>query len=186
MGASEAIQNYLDRIDHAVSLPTLFDAIAGHTTDEIADAAHQLAEDRAVNRVSVMTVNRKFFYAFYSVRIPTTIIHAPLVAAEPGPHILSQLPPVLSTDEAVDVLQRAGWVPEPETVTVERRGPDRRKLTAIDVIMRWKLPYRLSRIIDIIGGARTRPLTDTDAELVVRLVRDHVKPTEKESDSIAV
>jgi len=55
---------------------------------------------------------------------------------------------------------------------VERRVA---RLTAMEVIDRWKLPYRLSRIIEIVSAARRRDLGAEDAAMVTGLIRDHVK-----------
>lgn len=178
MSACEAIQAYLDGVEHAVGLPLLIAALPELTPDDIKAGTRQLYEDRAINRVLVKERNGHVFYVFYSLYIRTANIYRDpdQVAIDAEPETL-QLPAVLSPDQAVDVLQRGGWTPEPEVVTVERRVSDRRaqpRLAVMDVLERWCLPYRLARIVEIVASTRRRSLTLEDAALVRRLVREHV------------
>lgn len=205
VSTKEAVLQYLDSINNGVLLPVLHAALIDHDIEDIKAATRELYEERAINRLSVKA-SKGHLFVFYSLYIrtinvprpdrpltelaqvvadmatPAPVVPAPEVDLsplfEPVPAPLPAGP--LTPDEAVDVLTRGGWVPEPEIVTVERRVADRRapRIGIMDVIDRWKLGYRLSRIIEIVGCARRRQLTEDDAEMVVRLIREHVKPAD--------
>lgn len=186
VSTKQAVVDHLDGLHHAVTLGLLVNALPEHSVDDIKAATRELYDERAINRVSVKAPKGGFFYVFYSLYVRTVNVYrdepeappAPAPEPEPTAEPALALDAPLTPDEAVDVLTRGGWVPEPEVVTVERRVADRRasRIGVMDVIDRWKLGYRLSRIIEIVGGARRRPLTEDDAELVVRLIREHVTP----------
>jgi hypothetical protein len=187
-----AILDYLDSVHHGATLTVLAAELQGHTLDDLKAATRALYDDRAINRVSVKAPKGSgYFYVFYSLYVRTVNVYRddrpPAPAPEPAVDLvaLQAPPPVpagpLTPDQAVDVLTRGGWSAEPEeVVTVERRVADRRKprIGIMDVIDRWRLGFRLSRIIEIVGAARNRKLTEEDAELVVRLIREHVKPAD--------
>lgn len=116
-------------------------------------------------------------WAFFALSVRPVRGQALELLAQPDPQ---QLPAVLSTEQAVDVLERAGWKAEPEVVEplpavmAERRGPDRRQLTVLEVIRRWRLPYPLARVVDLIGTSRAQ-LGRDDAALAIKMLREHVR-----------
>lgn len=190
VSTKEAVRDYLDGINSAVMLPVLHAALIDHDLEDIKAATRELYEERAINRLSVKAPKGHFF-VFYSLYVRTVNGYrqdrpaAPALTVEPAVGLAVLQAPVpagpLTPDEAIDVLTRGGWEAGPEEVVmVERRVVDRRKprISIMDVIDRWKLGYRLSRIIEIVGAARNRKMTEEDAELVVRLVREHVKPAD--------
>jgi len=190
------IVDYLDSMRNGVPMTVMAEDMHMFDVEDLKAATKELFDDRRINRVSVKGGNGRFFYVFFSLythtvgghrldEAPTHANLAPapepereLIAAEKAPtdSVVAELvvAPVLSPEEAVDVLRRGGWEPEPETVVrpVERRVA---RLTAMEVIDRWKLPYRLSRIIEIVSAARRRDLGAEDAAMVTGLIRDHVK-----------
>lgn len=160
----DAILAFLDGVHYGVNLTMLIQSLPDHSPDDLKNATRALYDERAINRVSVLGTNERYYYVFYSIYVHTTMVHR---ADERGP--------LLTIEEATAVLEEAGWRAEPEEVT-ERRAAER--IGIMDVIDRWKLGFRLSRIIEIVGGARNRKLTHADADAVVTLIRDHLRGQE--------
>lgn len=159
----------INGLDAAVSVPSLLRILNVSHVDHAAvvTTAQALHAEGLIGRIPVAPPTGSYFAYF------------PL-------HLLSEALPVslpqnLTTEQALAVLERAGWKPEPEVVTIEeRRVADRRapRYGVMDVVDRWRLPFRLSRIIEVIGGARNRKLTRDDAALVIRMIREHVRGAE--------
>lgn len=182
MNTADAIQAYVDSIDHAVSLATLIAVLPDHSAEGIKASTKRMYDARAINRVSVKSSHGPFFYVFYSLSLPTTTVHreAPALAPAITPALAEVPAGVLTPEQAVDVLERGGWVSgDQEEIVFERRTStsDRRaaRISVMDVIDRWKLGYRLSRVIEIVGGARNRKLTEDDVDIAVRMLREHAK-----------
>lgn len=184
--AEQEVLDFIDGLQQGVSLTVLIKSLPNHSVDDIKAATRKLHENILINRLSVMGDNGRFYYVFYSLYIRTVTVHrdpierhetpAPTPAPTPElvrlaapPPLPLVIPTILSPDQAVEVLERGGWKAEPEMV--ERRRP----MTAMEVIDRWGLGYRLSRVIEIIGGSRKRKLTRDDAAMVSKLVREHVE-----------
>jgi hypothetical protein len=196
MNAETAVLDYLDGMQQGVSLSVIIKQLPDYPVDDLKAATRKLYEEIRINRLSVMGDHGKFYYIFYSLYVRTVTVHrevyerhetpAPAPIPEEAPPVAPEPPPEapvapavpegpLTADEAVAVLEKGGWEAQPEEVMVERRVADRRVLTAMDVIDRWKLPYRLSRIIEVIATARKKKLDGNDAALVSALIRDHVQ-----------
>jgi hypothetical protein len=163
MSTADAILALLDQESAALNMTGLVSMLPEHDGTEIKRLTNDLYMQGRIHRVPVMGPSNRY-YVFYSAQVRTTNART-AVPTEP-----------LTADQAVEVLASAGWTPEPEVVTVEeRRAPERRRLSAMDVIDRWRLGYRLSRVIEIVGGSRNRKLTRDDAATAIRMIREHVR-----------
>jgi hypothetical protein len=173
-----AVLELLDREGCAINMTGLVALLVDHPEPEIKRLTNDLYMQGAIQRVQVMGP-RGSYHAFFSMGVRTTNGRKALEQlAEAAP-----LPPVLSTDQALDVLERAGWVPEPEVIEttaiqVERRAPDRRRLTVLEVVKRWRLAYPLARVVEIIAGARKNGISRDDAALAIKMIREHVRGDE--------
>lgn len=171
----------LDGEDCALSLTGLIELLPQHEVDDLKAVTRELFDIGRIQRLSVMGPSKRY-YVFYSLHVRTTcFVRAP----EPVPQSVADpvlveaaapLPVLLTIEEATAVLERAGWKPEPEVVTVERRvEPDRRRLTALDVIKRWRLAFPLARVVEIIFESRKGGLSRVDAAIAIRMLREHVR-----------
>lgn len=174
-----AVLELLDREGCAINMTGLVQLLPGHREPEIKRLTNDLYMKRQIARVPVMGAAGRY-YVYYSLMLrPVRGQPAPaLELEEPAPPVdlvtVSLAP--LSPDQAVAVLERGGWSAEPEIIEpVERRAPDRRRLTALDVIKRWRLPYQLGRVVDIIATSRRTGMTRDDAALAIKMLRDHAR-----------
>lgn len=179
-----AILELLEREACAINMTGLVQLLPDHPEPELKRLANDLYMQGAIFRVPVMAP-RGAYHAFYAKSVRTANGRAQLEQlAQPDPQQLAPLPAALSPEEAVNVLERGGWKAEPEVtepvtlIPVERRGPDRRRLTALEVIKRWRLAYPLARVVDLIGGSRRGTMSRDDAALAIRMLREHVRGDE--------
>lgn len=170
----DAVLDYLDSVEHAINVTTLVRDLPDLPPGEVRAAVFALHDAGQLNRLPVRGATGQPYFVFYSQRIQTAKGCAGLEPVDPVPVDRPADVPALSAAMASRLIERLeqDLAPEP---TVERRAPDRRRLGVMEVIDRWRLPFRLSRVIEIVGGARNRKLTPEDAEVVVRLMRQHVK-----------
>jgi hypothetical protein len=174
---AEAVLELLDKERCAINMTSLVALLPDHPEPEIKRLTNDLYMKGKINRVQIMGP-RGSYYGFFSLFVQTYNGRA-LVPTDPP----AAAPAALSTDEALEVLERAGWVPEPEVVEtaaiqVERRAPDRRRLTVLEVVKRWRLAYPLARVVEIIAGARKNGISRDDAALAIRMIREHVRGDE--------
>lgn len=173
-----AVLELLDQERCAINMTGLVQLLPDHDEAEIKRLTNDLFMQGKIQRVQIMGPRGRY-YGFYSLFAQTFNGRIQLAHAE--------LPATMSTEEAVDVLGRAGWVPEAEVVEpaapaapvqVERRGADRRRLTALEVIKRWRLAFPLARVVEIIYTARKGAMSRDDAALAIRMIREHVRGDE--------
>lgn len=172
-----AVLDLLDTERCAINMTGLVNLLPDHDPAEIKRLTNDLYMQGKIQRLQIMGP-RGSYYGFFSLFVQTFNGRAQLAPAD--------LPAVMSTEQAVDVLERAGWVPEPEVIEqipaaviqVERRGPDRRRLTVLEVVKRWRLAYPLARVVEIIAGARKNGISRDDAALAIRMIREHVRGDE--------
>lgn len=172
ISTAEAVLELLDKEACAVNMTGLVQLLPDHSPAEIKRLTNDLYMQGKINRVPIMAPKGRY-YAFYSLFVQTYNGRAQMAPAA--------LPETLTTDEALDVLERAGWKPEPEIVEpvapiqIERRAVDRRRLTALEVIKRWRLAFPLARVVEIIGNARKGAMSRDDAALAIKMIREHVR-----------
>lgn len=175
-----AVLELLDREACAINMTGLVQLLPDHDQAEIKRLTNDLYMQGKINRVPVMGPRGRY-YSFYSLFLRTANGYVPKpdqVATSPAP---AALPDSMSTDQALAVLERAGWVPESETTepaVPERRAPDRRRLTVLEVIKRWRLTFPLARVVEIIGNTRKGVLSRDDAALAIRMIRAHMRGDE--------
>lgn len=167
----DAVLDCLDKEACAINLTGLVAMLPDYQSFEIKDAVGELFDAGRIHRIPTMGPNKRY-YTYLSLYVQTVNGCKPSIA-EPSVDSVAEL----TTEQALAVLERAGWRPEPEVVEVERRVIERRtaRFGIMDVIDRWKLNFRLSRIIEIVGSARNRKLTKEDADTVSRMIQQHVK-----------
>lgn len=177
-----AVLELLDKERTAINMTGLVALLPDHDQAEIKRLTNDLYMQGKIQRVQIMGP-RGSYYGFFSLFVQTTKGYRP-------PADLDELPAVLSTAQAVDVLGRAGWHPEPEVVEptalvepaapvqVERRAADRRRLTVLEVVRRWRLAFPLARVVEIIHGARKGAMSRDDAALAIRMIREHIRGDE--------
>lgn len=179
LSTDAALLDLLDKEACAINMTGLIALLPDHDPAEVKRLTNDLYMQRKINRVPVMGPKGRY-YAFYSLYVRTvngyTAPPEPIEPiAAPAP---AALPETLTSDEAVNVLERAGWKAEPEVVEpilADRRAPERRRLTPLEVIKRWRLPYQLGRVVEIIGESRRAGLTRSDAAVAIRMLRDQVR-----------
>lgn len=166
-----AVLELLEQEKCAINMTGLVNLLPGHDPLEVKRLTNDLYMQRRINRVPVMGPKGRY-YTFFAMTLRTTNGWA-------APPELDT-PDILNPDQAVELLERAGWVAEPEVVEpvtapqVERRVADRRHLTALDIIKRWRLAYPLARVVDLIGESRRAGLSRDAAALAIRMIRQHV------------
>jgi hypothetical protein len=193
--AKVALLELLDREAAAINMTGLVALLVDHDEPAIKQAAAELYEEGKINRIRIMAP-RGSYSGYYSLYVQTNIGYVerePAPAPVPDP---AQLPlpavestPIMSFDQVAELLDRAGWTQTQETevvtvqpdptapIQVERRQVDRRALTPLDVIKRWRLPYPLARVVDLIGSQRAQ-LGRSDAAVAIKMLRDHVRGDE--------
>lgn len=175
-----AVLDLLDKERCAINMTGLVNLLPDHDPGEIKRLTNDLYMQGKIQRLQIMGP-RGSYYGFFSLFVQTFNGRALALVDAPAP-----LPENLTTDQALEVLERAGWVPEPEVVEpivpaviqVERRAPDRRRLTVLEVVKRWRLAYPLARVVEIIAGARKNGISRDDAALAIRMIREHVRGDE--------
>jgi hypothetical protein len=186
---ADAVLELLEREACAINMTGLVQLLADHTEPEIKRLTNDLYMKGKIQRVQVVAPHGRY-YAFYALSVRTARGQAGRAQleqlAETGP-APAPLPETLSTEQALDVLERAGWIPEPEIVEpvdaaapiqIERRVADRRRLTVLEVVKRWRLGYQLGRVVEVIAGSRKGGLTRDDAALAIKMLREHVREGE--------
>lgn len=187
---ADAVLELLEREACAINMTGLVQLLADHAEPEIKRLTNDLYMKGKINRVQVMAPHGRY-YAFYALSVRTARGQAGRAQLEqleaPAPALL---PEKLTPEEAVKVLERGGWEAGPEIVEpvdlaapaapiqIERRVADRRRLTALEVIKRWRLPYTLGRVVEVIAGSRKGGLARDDAALAIKLLREHVRGDE--------
>jgi len=188
--ACKEVLDYIDKEGCGVTLMTLYKFLPDLDQADIRVATRTLYETMRVARISVKGDNDRLYYVFFSLYIRSTnsyqqldpnVMPSPVALPVPSPVALPVPSPVASEPELTEPMRQAlierleADLAVPERRGVERRGVERRTLTALEVIDRWKLSYRLSRIIEIISTARKVQLTKSDAVSVAKLIREHVR-----------
>ncbi|HEX8883149.1 MAG TPA: hypothetical protein VF797_01515 [Noviherbaspirillum sp.] len=187
-----AAQDVLDHLDTeriGMSFKGLLVVLPHVTHAELNAALQHLYDTGKINRLQVLGPERPF-PVFFSLFVSTANGYAER-AADPAPAVVA--PPaeperkLLTIEEATAVLEAAGWKPLPEVtevipaapVLVERRVEhDRRRLTALEVIRRWRLTFPLGRVIEIVAESRKGGLSRENAALAIRMIREHVRGAE--------
>lgn len=184
INTADAVLELLEREACAVNMTGLVTLLADHPEPEIKRLTNDLYMKGRINRVQVMAPHGRY-YAFYAMSVRTARGRgAQLLEQEAPAPVPAQLPETLSTDEALEVLERAGWIPEPEEielaepVQVDRRIADRRRLTVLEVVKRWRLGYQLGRVVEIVAGSRKGGISRDDAALAIKMLREHVRGDE--------
>jgi hypothetical protein len=181
-----AVLELLDKERTVINMTGLVALLPDHDQGEIKRLTNDLYMQGKIQRVQIMGP-RGTYYGFFSLFVQTTKGYRPPPDQVDEAPVPAALPAVLTTEQAVDVLGRAGWHPEAEVVEpiapaapvlVERRGPDRRRLTALEVIKRWRLAFPLARVVEIIHSARKGSMSRDDAALAIRMIREHVRGDE--------
>lgn len=177
MSTQQAVLDYLDRIQHGVNMTTLIQDLPDHAPEALKVATKQLYEDRAINRISARGANDRFYYVFYSLYIRTVNVYHNEPDQEPAPAPQQAVELMEAATPTITQEQHDALVARLEADLMDSSAADRpaSRFGIMDVIDRWKLGFRLSRIIEIVGGARNRKLTADDAATVARLIREHVK-----------
>jgi hypothetical protein len=179
-----AVLALLEQEQAAINMTGIVSLLPDQDPAEVKRLTNDLYMQRQIGRLPVLGV-RDRYYAFFALSVPTSRAR-PEPEEPPAPPLtvpVLALPAVLTPAEAVDVLERAGWKAEPEVVEplpallAERRGPDRRQLTVLEVIRRWRLPYPLARVVDLIGTRRAQ-LGRDEAALAIKMLREHVRGDE--------
>lgn len=177
-----AVLALLEQEQAAINMTGIVSLLPDHEPGEVKRLTNDLYMQRQIGRVPVLGV-RDRYYAFFALSVRPVRGQVLEQLEVPAPVLDPQALPVLSPDEAVEVLERAGWKAEPEVVEplpallAERRGPDRRQLTVLEVIRRWRLPYPLARVVDLIGTRRAQ-LGRDEAALAIKMLREHVRGDE--------
>ena len=181
---ADAVLDLLDKERCGISMTGLIQLLTDHAQAEVKRLTNDLYMKGRINRVQVMGPSGRY-YVFYSLFVRT--VHGytkPIVgteAAEPAPAPTADQAAILTPDQAVEVLERGGWKAEPEVTEpaepaqVERRGPDRRRLTVLEVVKRWRLAYPLGRVVEIIAESRRGGMSRDNAALAIRMIREHVR-----------
>lgn len=164
-----AVLDLLDKERCAINMTGMVALRPDHDPNEVKRLTNDLYMQRKIQRVQIMGP-RGSYYGFFSLYVQTT----------QGRQAPAALPDNLTTDQALEVLERAGWESEPEVIEtaaipVERRAPDRRRLTVLEVVKRWRLAYPLARVVEIIEGARRAGISRDDAALAIKMIREHVR-----------
>jgi len=174
LDTADAVLSLLDMEGCAINMTGLVQLLPNHPEPEIKRLTNDLYMQGKICRVQIMGPKGRY-YGFYALAVRT----ARGISAQ-----LPETPPPaepLTTDEVVKILGRGGWHPEPEVVEpvgpiqVERRAPDRRRLTVLEVVKRWRLPFTLGRVVEIIAGARKGGMSRDDAALAIKMIREHVR-----------
>jgi hypothetical protein len=179
---ADAVLDLLDKEACAVNMTGLVQLLPDHDQAEIKRLTNDLYMKGRISRLSVMGATGRY-YVFFSLAIRTARGATVRVLEEQAsPLELVVVPPTpLSPEQAVEVLERGGWKAEPEVVEpvqVERRAPDRRRLTVLDVVKRWRLAYPLGRVVEIIAESRRGGLSRDNAALAIRMIREQVRNDE--------
>lgn len=175
-----AVLALLEREACAINMTGRVQLLPDHPEPEIKRLVNDLYMQREICRIQVMGV-RDRYYAFFALSVRPVRGQVLEQLEAPAP---AALPVVLSPEQAVNVLESAGWKAEPEVVEpigpamIERRAQDRRRLTAFEVIRRWRLPYPLARVVEIIADSRKRGISRDDAALAIKMLREHVRGDE--------
>lgn len=185
--AAEAALDYLDGASYGANAGNMVDEMPEFSFDELKEALQQLYKDGKIQRLSIKSYTGKFYYTYFSLYYRTVEGYVAR-ATEPTKSVLSE-------DQAQRVMSRLEQeleAPKDNTVTEGKPIPflyavpdapevvrevvkyREARFGIMDVIDRWKLNFRLSRIIEIVGSARNRKLTKGDAALVCRMINEHV------------
>jgi hypothetical protein len=178
--AERIVLDHLDGLDCALNLTALIRRLPELSADDIKEATHSLYDGRRIARVRTMGIDGRTYPLFFSLYIQTTPKFEGDPAPAPAPEPVPAPEPTpgpndLTIDQAnalMERLQQDLAVPEP---TVNRRVTDRRQFDVVDVLARWRLPYRLAKVVEVLAGARRSPLTRAEAAAVCRLVRQQVQ-----------
>lgn len=202
---AQEVLDYLDRERVGMSFKGLLTVMPHLTMSDMNAAVQKLYDTGRINRLEVMGPERTFpvFYSLFlstakrytpkveepapaavnpvlpesvaalvAARPILTLPRAPEPEPAPAPVVA---PAVLSPDEAVAVLERSGWDAQPEVVEERRIAVDRRRLTHLEVIKRWRLPFPLARVVEIIGESRKGGLTRVDTAIAIKMLREQVR-----------
>lgn len=184
INTADAVLELLDKERCGISMTGLIQLLTGHEQAEVKRLTNDLYMAGRINRVHVMGPNSRY-YVFYSLFVRT--VHGYTKPAEPteqapAPGVAPAAP--LTPEQAVEVLERSGWKAEPEiiepaaTAQGDLRAPDRRRLTVLDVVKRWRLAYPLGRVVEIIAESRRAGMSRDNAALAIRMIREHVRVDE--------
>lgn len=181
MNTADAVLDLLDKEACAINMTGLIQLLPDQEPAEVKRLTNDLYVKGEINRVPVMGPKGRY-YAYYSLFIRTANGYPkPPEQADPAPAPTVDLIVPLTPDQAVEVLERGGWMAEPEVIEpgepaqVDRRGPDRRRLTVLDIVKRWRLSYPMGRVVEVIAESRRGGMSRDNAALAIRMIREHVR-----------
>lgn len=181
MNTADAVLDLLDKEACAINMTGLIQLLPNQEPAEVKRLANDLYMKGEIQRVPVMGPKGRY-YAYYSLFIRTANGYPkPPEQADPAPAPAVDLVTPLTADQAVEVLERGGWKAEPEVIEpaqVDRRAPDRRRLTVLDIVKRWRLSYSLGRVVEIIAESRRGGMSRDNAALAIRMIREQVRHAE--------
>lgn len=161
--AKKLILDFLDGKQYAVPLPALIFGLQDQVgADEVKAMTRELHEERKLCRAPVQKSDGTFFFVFWSIYFQTSGSGPVEKVREPEP--VAEAAPELTPEQREALIER-----------LEQDIAPQPKLTPLDVIDRWKLSYRLSRIIEIVGLSKRKGLSMDDAKLIGTLAKQHAE-----------
>lgn len=158
------LMDAINGLDAAVSVTVLLRKmqLTHHDHAAVVMCAQALLDDGLIGRIRVGAPTGSYDGYFPLHLLPRT-------AAQPEEK--------LDDDMAARLIERLEKDLAP-TPLVERRVPERRNLTVLDVVARWRLPYPLGRVVEVVFESRRAGLTRENAALAIKLLRAHARGDE--------